>query len=54
MCYHHERAIADVHGLTGLQRNEDGGVSNVDMDGNNALYIKAFQVFISTLKHYPK
>jgi hypothetical protein len=53
MCHHHERAIADVHGLTGLQRNEDGGVSNVDMDGNNALYIKAIQVFISTFETLP-
>jgi hypothetical protein len=30
-----------------------GGVSNVDMDGNNALYIKAIQVFISTFETLP-
>jgi hypothetical protein len=31
-----------------------GGVSNVDMDGNNALYIKAIQVFISTFETLPQ
>jgi hypothetical protein len=30
-----------------------GGVSNVDMDGNNALFIKAIQVFISTFETLP-
>jgi hypothetical protein len=30
-----------------------GGVSNVDMNGNNALYIKAIQVFISTFETLP-
>jgi hypothetical protein len=31
-----------------------GGVSNVDIDGNNALYIKAIQVFISTFETLPR
>jgi DNA-binding protein H-NS len=35
-------------------RQLEGGVSNVDMDGNNALYIKAIQVFISTFETLPQ
>jgi hypothetical protein len=30
-----------------------GGVSNVDMAGNNALYLKAIEVFISTFETLP-
>jgi hypothetical protein len=43
-------------GLIGSDKVEGtyvGGVSNVDMDGNNALYIKAIQVFISTFETLP-
>jgi len=33
---------------------KSGGVSNVDIDGNNALYIKAIGVVISTFETLPE
>ena len=49
------KTIMQADGTSTQKANLDieGGVSNVDMDGNNALYIKAIQVFISTFETLP-
>ena len=42
-------------GLQAIRRvRRDGGVSNVDIDGNNALQTKAIGVTISTFETLPK
>jgi hypothetical protein len=41
----------ETDGVGPAHMTQDGGVSNVDMDGNNTLYIKAIQVFISTFEN---
>src|SRR5215470_492760 len=45
-CSHYLRVIDLPH--------NSGGVSNVDIDGNNALQIKAIGVVISTFETLPK
>jgi hypothetical protein len=37
-----------------MRRAYRGGVSNVDMDGNNTLQIKAIRVVISTFETLPR
>jgi hypothetical protein len=47
----------DLRAASGRTREPSagiGGVSNVDMDGNNTLQIKAIRVVISTFETLPK